>query len=149
MPTGGHLAHAQHFAGQRSGACTYLTAWAEGQPVGSCLIHWEGGYAPEVRQAVPDAVEVSNLHVHPDAQGRGIGTALLRSAEDQVVARGGGVITLGVGADNPRAASLYARLGYRDIGLRRTARYVYRGEDGVDRQVTEDSRTLAKRVGTR
>ena len=65
MPSGGHDAHAQHFAGQVVGACTYLVAWENGRPVGSALILWEGSHAPENRQAFPDAVEISQVHVHP------------------------------------------------------------------------------------
>lgn len=39
MPTGGHRAHARHFARQRAGTATYLIAWqARGNGVGSALI---------------------------------------------------------------------------------------------------------------
>jgi hypothetical protein len=52
-----------------------------------------------------------------------------------------------VGEDNPRAAGLYARLGYRGMGLRWTARYHYRDAQGSNREVIERNRTLVKEVG--
>lgn len=145
MPTGGHNAHAHHFGRQQAGTGTYLIAWQETLPVGCCLILWEGCVAPQLRAALPEAVEISNVHVHPEARGRGIGTALIQAAEHRVAARGCGLITIGVTEDNPRAALLYARLGYRDTGLRSTARYRYPDDNGVDREVVEHNITLAKR----
>lgn len=147
MPTGGHDAHAHHLAGQRAGAYTYLTAWEHGRAVGTCLIHWNGAFAPEVVQAYPDATEISNVHVHHEARGQGIGTSLIQTAEHLVATRGGDLIVVGVDDDNPRAAALYARLGYRDTGLRWTARYHHRDSHGTDREVIEHNRTLVKDVG--
>jgi ribosomal protein S18 acetylase RimI-like enzyme len=151
MPTPGHDAHTQHFTHQQAGGRTYLVAWHQAVPVGTCLIMWDGSYAgsfaPEVHTALPDAVEISNVHVLPDARGRGVGTALITAAEARIVTRGCRAVMLGVGVDNPRAADLYVSLGYRDTGLVFTACYTYRGDDGVDRQAVEHSRVLAKMVG--
>jgi ribosomal protein S18 acetylase RimI-like enzyme len=146
MPTGGHNAHAVHHAAHLAGSCTYLTAWENDLPVGCCVILWKGCFDPGIRQLMPGAVEVSQVHVHPDVRGRGIGTALIRFAERCVVARDCDTITIVVGDDNPRVAALYARLGYRDTGLRSTARYSYRDENGVDRHVVEQNLTLAKHL---
>jgi len=137
MPTGGRQAHAHHLS-----RGTYLVAWQDRRPVGSCLILWDGPVAPEVRDALPDAVEISSVHVHPRARGRGVGTALIHGAEDRIGAAGRSLVTIGVAVDNPRAAALYTRLGYRDTGLRWTASYT----DGADRRVTEHNVTLAKRL---
>jgi ribosomal protein S18 acetylase RimI-like enzyme len=144
MPTGGHNAHEFHHRAQVAGSCTYLTAWDDDLPVGSCVILWEGCFDPDIRRTLPAAVEVSQLHVHPDARGRGIGTALIRFAEQRILARGAETITIGVADDNERATALYARLGYRDTGLRSTARYSYRDENGAEHHVVERNRTLAK-----
>jgi ribosomal protein S18 acetylase RimI-like enzyme len=50
--------------------------------------------------------------VRPVLQGRGIGSELMRAAEDFVCVRGFGAIVLGVEHSNPRARRLYERLGY-------------------------------------
>jgi ribosomal protein S18 acetylase RimI-like enzyme len=148
MPTGGHDAHAHHFAQQQAGTRTYLIAWQETLPVGCCLILWDGCAAAEVRTLLREAVEISSVHVRPDARGRGIGTALIHDAEQRITARGRTFITIGVSVDNPRAAALYSRLGYCDTGLRSVARYTYR-DDGSDRDVTERNITLAKSIDIR
>ena len=77
MPTGGHQAHAGHFARQGSAIATYLVAWRQAVPVGTCLILWDGPVAAEIRSALPGAVEISNVHVYPQARGHAVGTALI------------------------------------------------------------------------
>ena len=54
---------------------------------------------------------VDILAVHPDEQGRGLGSALLRSAFAAFAAAGLAEAQLGVASDNPRALDLYKRLG--------------------------------------
>lgn len=51
------------------------------------------------------------LAVHPDEQGRGLGTAMLRTAFAAFAAAGLAQAQLGVASDNPRAVDLYERLG--------------------------------------
>jgi len=52
------------------------------------------------------------LAVLPVLQSLGLGTLLVRAAEGRVVRRGLGRAELAVEEDNPRARSLYERLGY-------------------------------------
>ena len=54
-------------------------AWDEVDPIGFAVILWDGPFHPDVRAALPDAVEISNVHVQPDHRGRGVGTALIRT----------------------------------------------------------------------
>jgi ribosomal protein S18 acetylase RimI-like enzyme len=49
-------------------------------------------------------------------QSLGVGTILINALEDKIRARGLSNATLGVEHDNPRAAALYRRLGYRENG---------------------------------
>lgn len=53
------------------------------------------------------------LSVHPALQSCGIGTLLIRPAEQRIGTRGLTRAELGVEEDNPRARALYERLGYR------------------------------------
>ena len=56
------------------------------------------------------------LEVHPALQSCGIGTVLIGAAEQRIRARGLHRAELGVEDGNPRARSLYERLGYAAYG---------------------------------
>ncbi|MFH9724706.1 GNAT family N-acetyltransferase [Streptomyces sp. NPDC017254] len=107
--------HADRFARQEAGAGTYLLAWRDGVPVGHGQVRWDGCAAPEVRAAVGGCPEFNGLDVRAGLRGQGIGTALIRAAEELARERGGTLLGLGVGRENPRAAALYARLGYAPV----------------------------------
>lgn len=70
------------------------------------------------------------LPVHPDHQSQGIGTALIGALEQRARDRGCGVAELSVEKDNPRARSLYERLGYQLIGEVRES-WEQEGTDGT------------------
>ncbi len=61
------------------------------------------------------ALRVVQLQVLPEAQGRGLGRALLQDVIERA-ARGGQRVTLAVLKANPRARRLYERLGFRAVG---------------------------------
>ena len=56
------------------------------------------------------------LAVHETLQSLGIGRRLVLALEDRIVAAGRDTARLLVEHDNPRARSLYVRLGYREVG---------------------------------
>jgi ribosomal protein S18 acetylase RimI-like enzyme len=58
------------------------------------------------------------LRVFPPLQHAGIGTWLLRAAEQLASSRGARAIDLGVERTNPHALRLYERLGYHAAGTR-------------------------------
>ncbi|MGW4806739.1 GNAT family N-acetyltransferase [Kitasatospora sp. NPDC004272] len=64
----------------------------------------------------PGAGTLWQLGVHPALRSCGIGTLLIRAAEQRITARGLAVAELGVEESNPRARALYERLGYRAFG---------------------------------
>ena len=64
----------------------------------------------------PDAGEVWMLSVHETFQSMGVGTALIDALEDRIVGKGLRTARLSVEHDNPRAAALYRRRGYREVG---------------------------------
>jgi ribosomal protein S18 acetylase RimI-like enzyme len=63
-----------------------------------------------------DAAWLWLVSVDPAYRGRGVGPALMRSAELDALARDHRVIELAVNNVNPRARALYERLGYRAVG---------------------------------
>ena len=65
---------------------------------------------------VADAGVLWQLAVHPLVQGLGIGSALIAALEERLRARGCTEARLTVEHDNPDAARLYRRLGYRECG---------------------------------
>lgn len=70
---------------------------------------------------------IANLFVHPDAQGRGVGSMLINLVERTTV----GDLTLSVFTVNPRARALYERLGFQvisqgDVPFRGTSKRAWR-----------------------
>lgn len=51
-----------------------------------------------------------------DAQGQGLGSAMIEWIQNEAAAAGAAAVALQVAANNPRARALYLRLGFRDIG---------------------------------
>ncbi len=70
--------------------------------------------------------DVQTIAVEADARGRGIGRALLAELLVEAARRGVRELFLEVRADNPVARSLYASVGFHEIGVR--PRY-YQPED--------------------
>lgn len=60
--------------------------------------------------------EIGQLAVHPELEGLGIATALIRGAEQRVRRRGCRWAELGVEVGHVRAQSLYEKLGYVQYG---------------------------------
>ncbi|NNN33978.1 GNAT family N-acetyltransferase [Streptomyces sp. S3(2020)] len=133
--------HARRFARQEAGQCTYLVAWLDGRPVGHTEMRWVGCESPEV---AVDCPEIGGLDVFPaELRSRGIGTALIRAAERLAGERGLTVVGIGVGKDNPRAAALYARLGYRPL-VDYADRWSYEDHDGTTRECVDACTFLVK-----
>jgi GNAT superfamily N-acetyltransferase len=131
-PPGRGFARAM-WALQEQGGSTLLVAWDGDRPVGAGQLDLRG-----------DVPELRNLQVDAAERGRGIGTAIVRAAEERVAP---GRLAVGVGLDNPRARALYERLGYRGTGETTTTTYAYVDDAGVTRQATETDERLARDLG--
>lgn len=70
---------------------------------------------PGGREAEMDEYYISNIGVHPSAQGLGIGSALLDFAEKQARSANLAKCSLIVGLYNQKALRLYQRLGYEIV----------------------------------
>ena len=139
--------HDRRFERQQQGASTFLIAWADGVPIGTGEILWHGCAAPEVHQRYPDCPELNGLHVWPDKRrSHGTGTAIIGAAEALARDRGCQQIRLGIDDDNLRAAALYQRLGYHEVGLRYLDRYYYLDDHGHRHDIADPARFLVKQL---
>jgi ribosomal protein S18 acetylase RimI-like enzyme len=101
---------------QRQGTGDFLIALVDGVPIGYLMLRWYAeSHSPQEWKG--DTANLQDFIVLEAWRSKGIGTAMLRVAEDMAFKRGFGRLSLGVGIDNPRARALYERLGYEDAGL--------------------------------
>ncbi|ORT61639.1 GNAT family N-acetyltransferase [Streptomyces sp. CB03238] len=137
--------HARRYARQAAGDGTFLVAWRDGRPVGTCEVRWDGCAAPEVRAVCgEDCPEINGLVVWPESlRSHGIGTALVHAAEERARERGRARIGLGVEGGNRRAAALYARLGYRPV-VPYTDRWSYEDAEGTVHRMADACTFLVK-----
>ena len=68
---------------------------------------------------IREDVQVNNIAVHPDFRGQGIGEALMRHIIDKVRRNGATFITLEVRVSNSPAITLYKKLGFEALGVRK------------------------------
>ncbi|AEV84249.1 N-acetyltransferase GCN5 [Actinoplanes sp. SE50] len=144
LPTGRNNAQAYHFQRQQTGEIDYLIAWLDDVPVGQAVITWAGFLDERVRAAVRGCPEIGWLGVAPARRGRGVGIALLQSAESRIAARGLRMSGVGVATDNPRAARLYERLGYRDTSMSSESRYTWYDDADIGHDIVETTNFLVK-----
>jgi len=146
MPSRGIDVHAALFARQQQGEATYLVAWSGRRPIGTVVVRWQGYRNRRSRAAIPGIPVISNLGVIESERGRGVGTALMRAAEQRILAASHHEVALAVGIDNPRALALYLRLSYLDTGLRELDSYDYPDETGTLRRMEEENLLLRKAI---
>lgn len=107
----GDGAHMRNVAGQlervETGDVEYYAAFVDDAPVAKAGID----FAVEAHAAT-----IWQVATHPDFEGRGLATALMRFAEERALARGVRRMRLGVEVENVRAQRLYEFLGYVPIG---------------------------------
>lgn len=114
-----------YFIGEmiRAGDSLVLVAEADGEVVGNVLVTTE-------RSSVSDHVGTLSIAIRDGWRDVGIGTALMRAAQDWTRERGLVKLALGVFPDNARAIAVYEHVGFAREGLRRMQ---YRGERGTFR----------------
>jgi RimJ/RimL family protein N-acetyltransferase len=66
----------------------------------------------------PGEFYIDILGVHPEFQGRGIGTKLLEFIIDKYVTQNHQTLGLLVGPDNEKAKRLYLKLGFQKVGIK-------------------------------
>lgn len=146
LPTGRNHYHEARYRRQSEGLSTFLIAYVDDVPVGCGEVLWQGPKELDVRAGFPDCPEINGLAVVPERQSRGIGTAIITTAEQLAVHHGYNRIGMGVDDHNVRAAALYLRLGYRETGHRYLDRYQYVDESGARHEVADPCRFLVKTI---
>ena len=68
---------------------------------------------------IQEDVQVNNIAVHPDFRGRGIGEALMQHIIERVRKKGATFVTLEVRPSNTTAVTLYKKLGFEVLGMRK------------------------------
>ncbi|MGF1506781.1 MAG: GNAT family N-acetyltransferase, partial [Anaerolineae bacterium] len=86
-----------------------------------------------------------SLRVMQPLRGLGIGTQLVKRAEDTLLDRGFSWATIAVAKDNARARTLYARLGYQ-IFTEAPGRWSFVDPDGNVHRVNEPCYGLEKQI---
>ena len=136
----GHLA-------QQHGDGVLLVAWLDGCPVGDGYLARTAAEEPELRRHLPGVPRLDHLEVVEPLWRRGIGTALIRSAEDTARQLGHERLALAVGVDNPCAQRLYERLGFADWGHGTiVGTWVEHDHDGPPVTQSETCNVLVKRL---
>jgi ribosomal protein S18 acetylase RimI-like enzyme len=139
--------HRERLEAQHRGECVYLIAWEGNEPVGHLNLRVRGRKLPDRARRL-GAAQIEDLSVATPRRRRGIGTKLMRRAQEEAAARGFGTIGLGVDIGNAPARRLYRQEGYLESGLGEfLVSYPYLDEDGVERQAHETCTYLIKRLG--
>ena len=124
------ILHHERLARQETGAVTYLIAGDTQRAVlGFVLLKWQGETHPVLE----------DLIVRTEYRNQGIGTRLISYAEH--LCRQRSLTRLGLGVnpnDNPRAKSLYERLGYIETGEPPQYDVYARTDEDGQRQLYED-----------
>ncbi len=80
--------------------------------------------------SIVDEAHITNIAVHPDYRGKGVGNALMRGLIEAARARGAAAMTLEVRDSNAAAQHLYLKYGFEVYGKRR-GYYQDNGEDAL------------------
>jgi phosphinothricin acetyltransferase len=78
------------------------------------------GYASTSRwrpKAAYDTTVESTVYVHPDAVGRGVGTALYSTLFDSLSQEDIHTIVAGISLPNPASVAMHERFGFRPVGV--------------------------------
>ncbi|MEV0719805.1 GNAT family N-acetyltransferase [Asanoa sp. NPDC050611] len=136
---------ASKLAAQARALGVLLVGRLDGAAVGNVWVSFSPAPEAEVNEFLPGVPMLVHLEVLSVFRNRGLGTSLIRAAEDLVRARGHARISLGVGIDNPGARRLYERLGYAEWAHGTIATgYHWVGGDGVPRWFPETITMLVK-----
>lgn len=95
------------------------------QPVLSLLAQKYNREVSPENETGPGEFYIDTLAVHPNHQGKGLGTQLLKFAISQIVHKEGKVLGLLVDVNNSKAKNLYLQLGFQLVGQKQLMGHPY------------------------
>jgi ribosomal protein S18 acetylase RimI-like enzyme len=107
---------ADRWARQRNDQGVLFFAWLGNRPAGAVYLWLEEAEEFRIRWHLQGVALLTHLQIHPELRTCGVGPALVEAVEEHLVEHGHERVALAVRTDNPAAARLYDRLGYRDWG---------------------------------
>jgi len=110
---------------RRDDVAVYLAARVDDEVVGYAGMWVAGGEA-----------HIATIGVHPQYRGRGIGQRIMLRLFQEAIARGSERAFLEFRPSNTAARNLYAKLGFREVGLRR-GYYQDTGEDAIVAELSD------------
>lgn len=113
--------------------------------VGQLFVQLQSG-----RKELADGKErayIYGFRIQPEYREKGIGTRMMKVAEQDIYSRGFSKITLNVSRDNPDARRLYERLGYR-IVADEPGKWSFIDHEGRVRHIDEPSWRMEKNTHT-
>jgi GNAT superfamily N-acetyltransferase len=131
------------FDDQQIGRRLMLLAVVNNWPIGQVFIQLEN--LDDVYSGSGKRAYLYSLRVMDAFQRRGIGTALIREAEEILVARDYRSLSIAAAKENPGARRLYERYGFR-VFLEDAGRWSYVDHEGKTRHVVEPCWVLEKNL---
>lgn len=113
--------------------------------IGQLFVQLNSG-RPELADGTNRAY-IYGFRVRPDYRSQGIGSRLMRAAEEDLVRRGFRWVTLNVGQDNPDARRLYERHGYYSVATE-PGEWSYIDHHGHRQEVHEPAWRMEKKLDT-
>jgi len=107
--------YAQHYCSMRNGTTLIWVAETESKNLIGQLFLLLYSQQREVADGIRRAY-IFSFRVKPNFRNLGLGSAMIKLAETELINRGYSEIRLNVARDNPAARRLYERLGYHVIG---------------------------------
>jgi ribosomal protein S18 acetylase RimI-like enzyme len=124
-------------------AVIWIAELSEAGVIGQLFVHLKSD-----RRELADGVTSAYIYgfrIRPTYQSKGIGTKMLKIAENDLILRGYKIVNLNVGQDNDRARLLYERLGYKVIGSD-PGRWSYYDQHGRRQDVNEPAWRMQKEL---
>ena len=107
----------QELDDQLAGVHSMYLALRDQKIVGTGFVRWLGPRDPEAARLFPNAPEILRLDIAEPYRSQGIGTKLISEIEQEALTRGFSQLSLGVAHTNPRAHSLYLKLGFEQTSI--------------------------------